>query len=101
MMKERTHVKNVGALQDTGIVELQPLTVLIGNSASGKSTLMKLAVLMRYIFKKICIRSSTVVVYRLRASDAVPDRGSTLHINTQAVTLANLPEPQGNGDSED
>ena len=57
MIKERIHVKNVGALKDTGVVELQPLTVLIGNSASGKSTLMKLAVLMRYIFKKVCIRA--------------------------------------------
>ena len=57
MIKERIHIKNVGALKDTGIVELQPLTVLIGNSASGKSTLMKLAVLMRYIFKRICIRA--------------------------------------------
>ena len=57
MIKERIHVKNVGALKDTGVVELKPLTVLIGNSASGKSTLMKLAVLMRYIFKRICIRA--------------------------------------------
>ena len=57
MIKERIQVKNVGALKDTGVVELQPLTVLIGNSASGKSTLMKLAVLMRYIFKRICIRA--------------------------------------------
>ena len=57
MIKERIHVKKVGALNDTGVVELRPLTVLIGNSASGKSTLMKLVVLMRYIFKRICIRA--------------------------------------------
>ena len=57
MINERIHVKNVGALKDTGVVELRPLTVLIGNSASGKSTLMKLVVLMRFIFKRICIRA--------------------------------------------
>ncbi len=57
MIKERIQVKNVGALVSTGVVELRPLTVLIGNSASGKSTLMKLVVLMRYIFKRICIRA--------------------------------------------
>lgn len=57
MIKEKIHIKNVGALNDTGIVELQPITVLIGNSASGKSTLMKTVVLMRYIFKRICIRA--------------------------------------------
>lgn len=57
MIKEKIYVKNVGALKDTGVVTLHPLTVLIGNSASGKSTLMKLVVLMRYIFKRICIRA--------------------------------------------
>lgn len=57
MIKEKIKIKNVGALKDTGTVELKPLTVLIGNSASGKSTLMKLVVLMRYIFKRICIRA--------------------------------------------
>jgi len=57
MIKERIRVKNVGALKDTGIVEIRPLTVLIGNSASGKSTLLKLVALMRYIFKRICIRA--------------------------------------------
>ena len=60
MIKERIHVKDVGALKDTWIVELQPLTVLIGNSASGKSTLMKLVVLMRYIFKRICQMSYVI-----------------------------------------
>lgn len=57
MIRERIRVKNVGALKDTGMLALQPLTVLIGNSASGKSTLMKLVILMRYIFKRICIRA--------------------------------------------
>ncbi|MCM1034564.1 MAG: ATP-binding protein [Paludibacter sp.] len=56
-MKETISVRNVGALKDTGLMEIQPLTILIGDSASGKSTLMKLIVLMRYIFKRVVIRS--------------------------------------------
>lgn len=56
-MKEFIQVKNVGALKDTGRIEINPLTILIGDSASGKSTLMKIIVLMRYIFKRLNIRS--------------------------------------------
>lgn len=39
------------------IRDIKPLTVFIGKSASGKSTIMKIIVLMRYIYKMINIRS--------------------------------------------
>lgn len=51
MIHETIHIKNLGPLEDTGVVDIKPLTVFVGNSASGKSTLMKALVLMRYIFK--------------------------------------------------
>lgn len=57
MIKETLHIKNMGALTDTGLMEISPLTVFIGNSASGKSTIMKTLVLMRYIFKRLSIRA--------------------------------------------
>ena len=57
MIHETIHIKNLGPLNDTGIIEIKPLTVFIGNSASGKSTLMKALVLMRYIFKRLSIRA--------------------------------------------
>ena len=57
MIKESLKVKNVGALKDINLQELKPLTVLIGASASGKSTLMKIIALMRYIYKRVNIRS--------------------------------------------
>lgn len=56
-MKEKLEVRNVGALKNTGILEISPLTVFIGSSASGKSTLMKILVLMRYIYKRYNIRN--------------------------------------------
>ena len=56
-MKETIHIKNVGQLKDTGVIEIRPLTVFIGISASGKSTLMKILILMRYIYKRHNIRS--------------------------------------------
>ena len=57
MIHETIHIKNLGPLEDTGVVDIKPLTVFVGNSASGKSTLMKALVLMRYIFKRLSIRA--------------------------------------------
>lgn len=57
MIKEFLRVKNVGALSDIERFELKPLTVLIGSSASGKSTLMKIIALMRYIYKRVNIKA--------------------------------------------
>jgi len=56
-LSESIQVKNVGALHDTGLVVISPLTLFIGDSASGKSTLMKIIVLMRFIYKRVNIRS--------------------------------------------
>lgn len=78
-MKETIRVKNVGALKDTGIIEISPLTLLIGNSASGKSTLMKLIILMRYIYKRVTIlayiRNANVSkkVFYIRPNDFLRD----------------------------
>ena len=57
MIKESLLVKNVGALRMVNLKELKPLTVLIGASASGKSTLMKIIALMRYIYKRVNIKA--------------------------------------------
>lgn len=57
MIKEFIRVKNVGALRNVERFELKPLTVLIGSSASGKRTLMKIIALMRYIYKRVNIKA--------------------------------------------
>lgn len=51
-MKESIHIQNFGPLRDVRIDDIKPLTVLIGDSASGKSALMKVIALMRYIYKR-------------------------------------------------
>ena len=56
-MTESIHIKNFGPLRDVKIDDIKPLTVLIGDSASGKSTLMKVMALMRYIYKRANIYS--------------------------------------------
>lgn len=56
-MKEKLEIRNVGAIKNTGVLDISPLTVFIGSSASGKSTLMKILILMRYIYKRYNIRN--------------------------------------------
>lgn len=57
MMKEYISIQNIGPIKDVDRLEVLPLTVLIGESAIGKSTLMKLLILMRYLYKRANIRS--------------------------------------------
>ena len=55
-MRESIEIRNLGPLRDVQIHDIKPLTVIIGESASGKSTLMKVIILMRYIYKMLNIR---------------------------------------------
>lgn len=55
-MKEFITIKAVGPLRDIKRLEIKSLTVLIGESAIGKSTLMKVLVMMRYLFKMVNVR---------------------------------------------
>lgn len=56
-MKEFITIKDFGPLKELERVEIKPVTVLIGESAIGKSTLMKVLALMRYLYKMANIRS--------------------------------------------
>lgn len=56
-MKESIIIKNFGPLTEMEINDIKPLTVFIGKSAGGKSIIMKVIVLMRYIYKMVNIRS--------------------------------------------
>lgn len=56
-MKESIIIKNFGPLKEVEIDDIKPLTVFIGKSTGGKSIIMKVIVLMRYIYKMVNIRS--------------------------------------------
>ena len=56
-MKESIIIKNFGPLKEVEIDDIKPLTVFIGKSAGGNSIIMKVIVLMRYIYKMVNIRS--------------------------------------------
>lgn len=56
-MKEYITIKDFGPLKDIENLQLKSYTILIGESASGKSTLMKVVAMMRYLYKMANIRS--------------------------------------------
>ena len=56
-MRESILIRHVGPLHEVHIDEIKPITLLIGASASGKSTLLKVLVCMRYVYKMLNIRA--------------------------------------------
>jgi predicted ATP-dependent endonuclease of OLD family len=56
-MKETIIIRNFGPVREVEINDIRPFTVFIGESGSGKSTVMKVIVLFRWIYKMINIRS--------------------------------------------
>lgn len=56
-MKEFLTIRNFGPLRDIQRMEIKRFTFLIGESGIGKSTLMKVVSMMRYVYKMANIRS--------------------------------------------
>jgi predicted ATP-dependent endonuclease of OLD family len=56
-MQESIIIRNFGPIKDIEIKNISPFTVFIGESGSGKSTVMKVIVLFRWIYKMVNIRS--------------------------------------------
>ena len=56
-MSEYLRVKNFGPIVDIEFDNIAPLTILIGESGSGKSTIMKVLSMFRWIYKRVVLRS--------------------------------------------
>lgn len=56
-MKEYLTIRNFGPLRSIDNLSIKDFTVFIGESASGKSTLMKVVAMMRYLYKMANVRS--------------------------------------------
>jgi predicted ATPase len=56
-MKESILIRNFGPIKEIEIDDIRPFTVFIGESGSGKSTIMKVLVLFRWLYKMLNIRS--------------------------------------------
>lgn len=55
--KETLKIKNFGPIREAEIDEIKPFTFLIGESGSGKSTILKVLAMMRHMYKQINLRS--------------------------------------------
>ena len=55
--KESLVIKNFGPVTDIEIPEIAPYLFLIGESGSGKSTILKVLAMMRHMYKQINLRS--------------------------------------------
>ena len=56
-MIESLEIKDFGPIKHIHVEDIRPMTVLIGESGSGKSTIMKVLALSRWLYKMMSIRS--------------------------------------------
>lgn len=56
-MNEYLRIKNFGPIVDIELDKIVPFTILIGESGSGKSTIMKVLSMFRWIYKRVVLRS--------------------------------------------
>jgi len=57
VMQESIIIRNFGPIKDMEIQNISSFTVFVGESGSGKSTIMKVLVLFRWLYKMVSIRS--------------------------------------------
>ena len=86
-MKESIVIKNLGPIKDISIEQIKPITVLVWESGSWKSTLMKVISLFRWIYKMHNIRSYlkhskiSKSPFRFRMERYIVDAGLEAFIN--------------------
>lgn len=56
-MSEYLRIENFGPIEEVILEDIRPLTVFIGESGSGKSTIMKVLSLFRWMYKRVNLRS--------------------------------------------
>lgn len=92
-MKEFITIKKFGPLRHIEDLEIKPFTFLIGESASGKSTLMKVISMMRYLYKMANIRSYlyrskiTKSPFRIRLASMMKRQGMTKMLTRESVIV--------------
>lgn len=57
MLKESLAIRNFGPIAEVELPYINQFNVFIGESGSGKSTIMKVLAMMRWIYKMSCVRS--------------------------------------------
>ena len=92
-MEEYITIKNFGPPTKIENLEIKQFTLLIGESASGKSTLMKVVAMMRYLYKMANIRSYlyrskiTRSPFRIRIDSMLKRQGMTKMFSKESVIV--------------
>lgn len=92
-MKEYITIKEFGPFKNIENLEIKQFTVLIGESASGKSTLMKVVAMMRYLYKMANIRSYlyrskiTKSPFRIRLDKMIQRQGMTKMLTKDSLIV--------------
>ena len=59
------HIKNIGALRDTGEIELRRINLVLGPQGAGKSTLMKILCFCRWLEKEYMTKDDGLKKYKV------------------------------------
>ena len=100
-MEEFITVKKFGPLKNIEDLEIKQFTFLIGESASGKSTLMKVVAMMRYLYKMVNIRSYlyhskiTKSPFRIRLDSMIKRQGMTKMFKKESLIVYSLQMDDG------
>lgn len=80
MQHESLIIRRFGPIENVELPEVRRFNVFIGESGSGKSTIMKVLAMMRWIFKMSCMRtyfreSGIPSPFRFRSESILSDNG--------------------------
>lgn len=73
-------IRNFGSISNVNFEQIKRFNIFIGESGSGKSTIMKVMAMMRWIYKMCCVRtyfknSGIQTPFRFRADTILSDNG--------------------------
>lgn len=85
-LRESIIIRNFGPITDVTIEDIRPFTILIGESASGKSTILKVVALFRYLYKlnniRFFLKNANIdrSPFRIRINDYFKSNGLTEYV---------------------
>lgn len=90
-IKESIVINNFGPITNVAIDDLRKVNVFIGESGSGKSTIMKVLAMMRWIYKMMCVRSYLKISgisnspFRLSLGNILAKNGMKPFLNSRSM----------------
>lgn len=93
MKNESLHIKNLGPVAEALLPSIKRVNVFIGASGSGKSTIMKVLAMCRWVYKMQCIRSYLkqsgigATKFKLRAEYLLKNSGLLSFVNSETEIL--------------